>query len=587
MCNTTSGNTFWFTHWATVALCFSLVVLVWKMPRCWSAESSVRRIEPIELINEQVRKVWTAYDLRPARPATDGEWCRRGFLDLLGRIPKVAELNAFRKDRTNDRRNQLVDRLLHAKQYQEEYTRHWTTIWTNWLIGRTGGTENDSLTNRAGLCSYLYESFKEDKPYHVLVKELITAQGTNTLGRDNFNGATNFLMMKLADNAAQATADTSRLFLGIQVQCTQCHDHPFNDWKQNQFWEMNAFFRQTAALRRFDKNGDIAFVELVNEDFAGEGGTPAEAEIYYERRNGDLQVAYPVFVDGTELKNHSGYTEDVIRREELTELIVGSTYFEKAIVNRMWGYFFGYGFTKPVDDMRPDNPPTHPVLLETLGTEFRARGFSLKQLNRWITLSEPYGLSSRMDSENDRDDPTLGEPPRFSHFYLRQMRAEQLYASLLTATQADLNSADAEQQETNRSAWLAQFNSAFGTDDGGETTTFNGTIPQSLMMMNGRLMKEATSVNPRSLLGKMAVSELTPSIKIEYLFMAGLSRKPTSREFRVANRLLNSYAAQQIITIGGRPNRRHNREATPDPHTAALQDIWWAILNSNEFILVH
>ena len=570
-----------------MAVAMFFTSLVWNVPPGWSDQTPAEQTDPIEFINGQVRVVWDEYGIKPSKPATDGQWCRRVFLDLIGRIPKVAELNAFRKDRSANPRARLVDQLLYASEYQEEYAQHWTTIWTNWLIGRTGGTEDNSLISRVGMRSYLYETFKENKSYDVLVHELITAEGANTPGRENFNGATNFLTMKLADKAAQATADTSRLFLGLQVQCTQCHDHPFNDWKQNQFWEMNAFFRQTAPLRRFNEDNDITFVELVNEDFPGEGSTPAEAEIYYERRNGDLEVAYPVFVDGTELKNRSGYADDVNRRTELAPLIIDSSYFEKAIVNRMWGYFFGYGFTKPVDDMRPDNPTSHPAILEQLGKDFRANGFLLKQLYRWITLSEPYGLSSRMEAGNKQDDPTLGEPPRFSHFYLRQMRAEQLYASLLAATQADGNSADYEQQEANRSAWLAQFNSAFGTDDGGEMTTFNGTISQSLMMMNGRLMKESTSVKPRSLLGKMAASDLRPSRKIEYLFMAGLSRKPTSKELRIANRLLESYVSQKITDAANRRRPSGDWDETPDPQTAALQDIWWALLNSNEFILVH
>ena len=202
----------------------------------------------------------------------------------------------------------------------------------------------------------------------------------------------------------QATAKTSQIFLGLQVQCTQCHNHPFNDWKQNQFWEMNAFFRQTRAIRRQEMNRDVTTVDLKNQDFAGEDNRPDEAVLYYELHNGKLQAAYPVFVDGTKVKS-SGYLQEVNRRSELAKLIVASEYMPKAIVNRMWGHFLGYGFTKPVDDIGPHNAPTHPELLDALGLQFRENSFNLKELIRWIVLSEPYGLSSKYNATNVKDDP--------------------------------------------------------------------------------------------------------------------------------------------------------------------------------------
>jgi hypothetical protein len=173
---------------------------------------------------------------------------------------------------------------------------------------------------------------------------------------------------------------------------------------------------------------------LINEDFAGEGSPPdpQRGEIYYERRNGVLEVAYPVFVDGTEIPT-SGYLREVNRRAELGRLILQSEYFPTSLVNRYWAHFFGYGFTRPFDDMGPHNPPSHPELLRYLGDEFRASGFDLKQLIRWVTLSEAYSLSSRPVAGNRRDEPLNGETPRFTHFYVRQMRAEELYHSLLTA----------------------------------------------------------------------------------------------------------------------------------------------------------
>ncbi len=526
-------------------------------------------IPQVRLINERVAAGWSDYQITPSAPATDGEWCRRVYLDLLGRVPTVEELREFVSSREENKRDALVSKLLYDERYTEEYARNWTTIWTNILIGRGGGAERNSLTSREGMQKYLRDSFARNKPYDRMVYELVTASGINTPGAEGFNGAVNFLAMKVnEEKGALATSATSRIFLGLQVQCTQCHNHPFNEWKQQKFWEMNAFFRQTRALRRFvPGTNDVAAAELVDEDFAGEGNTPEEAEIYYELRNGLQKVAYPVFVDGTPLPSKSGFLEDVNRREELGRLVVNSEYLDRTIVNRMWAHFLGYGFTKPIDDMGPHNAPTHPLLLDKLAEEFRSNSRNLKELMRWIVMSRPYALSSRTNSTNDTlDDPQLGEPPKFSRFYMRQMRAEELYESLLVATEAHKTRGSYEEQEKAKTQWLQQFVVAFGNDEGEEATTFNGTIPQALMMFNGDLIKRATSGEKGSFLWRVANSEMRPAEKIHYLFQAAVARPATREEIDVANKLLVARSGDV---------------------TAALQDIWWAVLNSNEFIMNH
>ena len=519
-------------------------------------------------INRNIRQVWVDNSMSPSPPATDGEWCRRVYLDILGRVPSVTELREFVGSKEPDRKFKLVNKLLYDENYLEDYTRNWTTIWTNILIGRTGGTEDRSLISREGMQKYLRDTFAQNKPYDRMVTEIVTATGTTSPGGKGFNGATNFYVMKLDENAAQATAMTAKIFLGLQVQCTQCHNHPFNDWKQQKFWEFNAFFRQTRALRTFvPGTRDVQSAELINQDFGGEGGGGGaeEAIIFYELRNGLMASAFPVFVDGKEA-SRSGYVSDSVRRVELAKMIVASDYMDKTIANRMWQHFLGYGFTKPIDDMGPHNTPTHPELLDYLGKEVRKNSFDLKELIKWITLSEVYSLSSKITASNKADDPLMGETPKFTHFYLRNMRAEELYESLIVATEAQKTQGDYVEQEKLKSAWLNQFNQTFGTDEGDEQTTFNGTIPQALMMMNGDLVKKATSIDQGSYLQKVAGSNLRPGEKIDVLFQAALSRSPTNAEVEIANKL---WAAR-----GGNA-------------AAALQDIFWAALNSNEFILQH
>lgn len=515
----------------------------------------------ISFINAQIRQGWKDKGYAASPKATDNEWVRRVYLDVLGRVPTVVEVERFLKD-TGDKRAKLLDKLLDSDQYVEEYARNWTTVWTNLLIGRPPARrENGDPVNREGMQQYLRRVFLTNKPYDQMVFELVSATGSTAPGKPEYNGATNFLVGKLQENATEATSKTAKYFLGMQVQCTQCHNHPFNDWKQDQFWSMNAFFRQTKSQR--ERMGrDVENATLTNEDFRGEGSTPQEAEIYYELRNGTMQVAYPTFVDGTKI-DPNGMVSAVDRRKELGQLITKSEFLGKAFANRMWAHFLGYGFTKPVDDMGPHNPASHQELLDRLGQEFAAHGYDVKKMIRWITLSEAYALSSKTTSRNIKDDPTLGEKPMFSHFYTRQMQAEQLYESLQAATEA-LRNQSYEEQERTKAMWMQQFSLTFGNDEGEEATTFNGTIPQALMMMNGEMIKSATSVQADTFLGKLAASSVSSQDAINLLFMAALARKPSGTE-------MGTMAAL----------------AKTGDTASVYQDIWWALLNSNEFIFVH
>ncbi len=538
--------------------------------------------------------------MRPATVASDAEWQRRVFLDLVGRIPTVDELDAFERAGSHSKRAELVDRLL-GEEYADEYARNWATIWSNLLIGRTGGTQPRTVTSRAGMRDYLEASFRANKPYDQMVRELVTATGSARPGTEGYNGAVNFLIEKMGDGAVQATAKTAQLFLGMSVQCTQCHNHPFNDYRQNQFWELDAFFRQAAVEVEGTDDGPMARdARLVDRDFAGDGKTERDtrgevflelrngklvdrdaaeresAPIFYELRNGQVRVAYPAFVDGASLAGkfakrgpeygNSGRLAQVNRREELAGFILKCEHLEQAAVNRMWGRLFGYGFTKPVDDIGPHNPASHPELLAELGRAFRDSGYDLKRLARWIVLSEAYGLSSRVSEGNRKDDPDKGETPLFSRFYLRQMEAEQLYESLLAATRADAGLKEA-QRETMKAEWLRQFSTAFGNDEAAESTTFNGSIPQALTLMNGDLVQRACWTDAGGFLDRVANDgRLTDREKIDYLYRAALGRRPGKDETRTCNELLAARGGDVVET---------------------LADVWWAALNSNEFILVH
>ena len=531
---------------------------------CEATRGAEPDIEQVKKINAFFEQQWKDYALKPAPVEDDGKWCRRVYLDLVGRIPTYAELNTFVRSRDPKKRQALVEMLLEDERFTEDFANHWGAIWSNILIGRSGGNDRRSFISREGMGKYLRDSFARNKPYDKMVYELVTASGTTQPGTDGFNGATNFLIDKVnEEDGTLATSSTSRIFLGLQVQCTQCHNHPFNQWKQQKFWEFNAFFRQARALRRFvPGTRDVDFAELVDQDFPGASGRPSEAEIYYEERNGMTRVAYPVFVDGKPIEK-SGYVSDVNRREQLALMMLESEYLDKMIVNRLWAHFLGYAFSKPMDDLGPHTTVSHPAVLEYLGKELRKSSYDLRSLMKWMVLSKPYQLSSKISSSNEADDPAIGEMPQFSHFYLRQMSAEQLYQSLIKVGGQAKGSL--QQQQSERDRWLSQFVVAFGTDEGDEATTFNGSIPQALMMFNGDLVKRAISIEKGSWLNTITSSNAKISEKVNGLFMAGVARRARTDEQKIA--------AQLVRARGGKTDE-------------ALQDLWWAILNSNEFILI-
>ncbi len=513
--------------------------------------------EVIREIDDAIVTVWKSENVKPSPAATDNEFCRRTYLQLLGRIPTVEEIESYTKHRSKDKRTWLVDEILGNEKYQAEFASFWSARFANILVGRAGGMSEDSPIDRAALEDYLANAFQKNTPYNVLVQNLITATGTTSPGSESFNPATNFLVSMIDGDAKLATAKTCSTFLGQQLQCAECHNHPTTGWNQEQFWSMNAFFRQT-KLAKDRESGKLA---ILDRDFVKSKESDA-GEVYYEQPNGLVKVAYPEFVDGTKIPP-SGKISEVDRRQELAQLIVNSDDFPKATVNRMWQHFFGVGFTQPVDDMGPHNPASHPELLDNLAVHFAESGFDMKRLMRWIVLSEPYGLSSRQIDENLADNPDAGQQ-LFARYYARQMEAEQLFHSLQMLAKNPGHGNAIIASNGDRHTWLGQINQKMGDDEDSESSTLDGGVTQSLLMMNGGLMRQATDAQA-AVLKNVISSKMSPVDKVEHLFLAALSRRPTKKELSAIGEILKS----------------QDKEAT------ALQDIWWALLNSNEFILDH
>lgn len=502
----------------------------------------------VSYVNDQLKNGWTQAGITASPRADDAEWLRRIHLDLVGHIPDVEQVEKFLADRSPRKRGAEVDRLLDSP----DFGRHFATIWTNLLIGRINRPE----VNRGALARFLRQSFQHNRPWSEVVYDLVAAEG-----RTDQNGAANFLVAHLNNGAIPATGIISRLFLGSQLQCAQCHNHPTDDTKQEQFWAFNSFFQQAVVVReeKYDpKTGRVivAGIELATK--------ATEGPVFYETRKGLMKVAFPQFGS---TKVEPGKTS---RRRELAKLMqTEGAGLAPAFVNRMWAHFHGRAFTPVVDDLGSHSHPSHPELLDRLSLEFKLSGYDVKQLVRWICNSDSYQLTSRFNDSNAKDDPETGEPPLFSRAYVRQMSAEQLYDSLVVATQGQLAGGPTlAQSDTNRDNWLKQFSVSYQTEENDEISILNGTITQSLLMMNGELVRDATSMQTGTWLHKMLAAKHNETDRIQALFEAALSRHATAKELTAVKRLVKNGAKQTNLVT-------------------AYQDVYWALLNSNEFILNH
>jgi hypothetical protein len=499
----------------------------------------------LAFVDRMIHEGWASGNVKASPVARDDEFMRRAYLDVLGRTPNIAEAKAFLTGKDPGKRAKLVEYLLAHPDYEKNFA----TIWKVILIGRANQGQNiDEKTLR----DWLRRKFADNRPWNEIAYELITAGGNNKT-----NGAANFVMSHLEMGAVPLTSVTTRVFLGQQIQCTQCHDHPSNDWKQADFWGINAFLKgiKTEQVRVENANGMsiVDHVEVTDTPI-----DPSQAFSSFERRDARMGIAFPTFLDGRKIPPGA----DVNRRQELAKFITepANDDFARAFVNRMWGHFLGRGFVHPVDDFGAHNPASHPELLDKLAREFKASKYDIKALIRWIMNSEAYNLTSMATPSNEKDE-TL-----FSHMTLKPLTPEQLFDSLLVATAA--HKAGGGDNTARRNEWLRQFQFAFGTDEGEEGSSFQGTIPQALMMMNGPLMQQAVGCKPGSLLADLleaAKAHGGPAdvYLVNHLYLAALSRFPSPRELELSRQ----YFAGFPDTVG------------------VMEDLFWALLNSNEFVL--
>jgi Protein of unknown function (DUF1549)/Protein of unknown function (DUF1553) len=627
-----------------------------------TANAQVQTPAQSGIINEHLSKAWKDNSLTPAKAATDNEFIRRVFLDVLGRIPTAEEVREYERDKSPNKRAKLIHRILHEEayklknaaggdlldekkkpfvfEYYKEYAEHWSDIWAVWLMTRTG-TNDDYHTQ---MKKWLDAQFMKNVGHDQLVRQLLTATGTNKPDASDKNPAVNFIMAHLGEKTPDLrkkdkeeenrpvtdgpfdyvpiTSRVTRLFLGIQTQCTQCHDHPFNpEWGQENFWGVNAFFRQVArngdptptdALRKKkDKNMPVQSVVIKDDPSLN-----VSARIYYERRTGVLMSMKPQFLpDLAELEKDRGERAKKLipanarsRRDALADYTIAHDNFAKAYVNRIWAHFFGRGLNEQAtaDDFGGHNKVIHPEMLSKLAHEFIRYKYDPKALIEWICNSDAYSLSY-VAPNKDMTKPEYDV--FFAKMPLKAVSPEVLFEALTTATKADLQ-VDPETRKSNRDRWMEKLVNNFGDDEGNEMT-FNGTIVQALLMMNGAELNAEIRRSDGTVAKVLEKAQkLAPgardSFVIEELYLTALSRRPSATtmvEIDIINPKTKKKTGvskiSELAFVQQQMAHAKNNPATPDPkgkgkasgggdpYKQFCEDLFWSLLNTNEFMLNH
>jgi hypothetical protein len=483
-------------------------------------------------------------------PADDAEFLRRVYLDLTGRIPTYEQATAYLDSKDPSKRAKLIDDLLG----RPEYGLHFATIWRDLIVDRTAENSQARQQYSWDLIVWMAEGFNKGRGWNEIVADLITAEG-----EARTNPATTFLLANRMNNfprPADLVGSMGRLFLGMQLRCSQCHDHPYvQEWKQDDFWGLAAFFSQVRdhAMAPDGTSPKPAFFDRPNPD--------AKKETSYVNRLKRAGLLPPL--DGARIGvPHLSDPNQAVRvveakffladrpqtmgegayRRTLADWLTAkdNPYFARAAVNRLWAHFFARGLL-PVDDIRPGQAPAQPELLELLEKEFKASGFSHKHLIRCICNSAAYQRTSRPLPANAEDRELC------SHMAIKLLTPDQTIDSLAVALGRKPTEGKNRDQQT----------LPFVTKEAdADPTEFSHGIPQFLLQLNGG----TTNAMPGSM-GKLTNGKKKEDA-VTALYLSALSRTPSPRELQRAVAYID-------------------RAANPGQ---GYRDLYWALLNSAEFL---
>lgn len=482
-----------------------------------------------KLVNAKLQRI----KLLPSDLCSDAEFLRRIHLDLAGVPPTISQTQAFLADKRDSKTKRLakIDELIEGP----EYVDHWTLKWSDLLLSnRKYLTEKGVWAFR----NWIRKSIAANKPANEFAHELITASGSTF-----DNPATNYY--RIAREPKVVMENMTQVFLGTRFNCNQCHDHPFEKWTQQQYFELSAYF--AAVGRRKGPSGD----EIIF--------TSARPQPVMHPSTGEpVKPSFPF--------SHEGMDNSIKdQREALGQWLTSekNPYFAKSIVNRYWSYFHGRGIIDPVDDIRASNPASNPELLSAMTRDFIEHQFDLKHLIRTITATHTYQRSFRSNEWND------GDHVNFSHASARRLSAEQLYDSIMVATGAPRKlpgvPAGFRAAQLPDSSVQVGFLDMFGRPPRESPCecerNSDVSLGQTLNLVNGPTIAESI-VHPDGLIARLMKAKAKPETLIEQIYLATLCRAPTAEE----RKRLDKY----FTGVGN--------------HEEAAQDLMWALINSPGFL---
>lgn len=496
--------------------------------------------------------------------ADDAEFLRRVTIDLIGRIPTAAEARTFLDDTAADKRAALVDRLLASP----EFGRHLGQLWHNRIAPLDA---NNTRRYDESLFLWLAAEVNRNRPWSEIVAAMLTAEGelVNNRNREPSPVPAIGLFMATADEqypqADKITASVAQLFLGTQVQCAQCHNHPFAAYKQDDFWGMTVFFARVGYDRDIGQSRNDKQQVILHETMKAviKGGKPSplvrpDASIEVPESRGRIVKARFLDGDEPELKPEEQFLPKFAAWATAKE----NPQFAKAGMNRVWGQLFGRGLVNPVSDIHEGNPPSHPELFETLAREFAASGYDLKRLYRTLCNTAAYQRSSIPLAENKTDE-TL-----YSHATLKMMTPEVLHDSAVTVYKGEEAAFEKELDlaatgfRSIRDPARAQFLNNFTSQEAGEDPTrYTHGVTQALRMMNSAAVVRGDGAQVK----RVTAREFPAERRLEEYYLMTLARRPTPAEIELWQTVL---------------------QTEKDPGRAS-RTVLWTLLNGSEFVFNH
>ncbi|MCH2379152.1 MAG: DUF1549 and DUF1553 domain-containing protein, partial [Pedosphaera sp.] len=473
--------------------------------------------------------------ITPSGLCDDNTFIRRLYLDVIGQLPEPQAVQSFMDDKSPDKRAKLVDELLN----RPEFVKMWVMKWAELLQIRT---DNNRFQYKNAILyfEWLRSQFEKNRPMNEIVQEILGSKG-GTFS----NPAGNYYQIER--DAKKLMENTVQIFMGMRIQCAQCHNHPFDRWTMNDYYSFANFFSQVGR----------------------KGGEDNREIIIYNRGSGS--VRHPVGNRDMPPKFLGGETPDTAgkdRRELLAKWLASddNPFFAKNLANIVWGHFMGMGIVEPVDDVRISNPPSNPELLEELGQRFSKSGYNFKQLVRDICNSRTYQRTVQSNDSNRED------TRNFAKASIRRVRAEVLLdiISQVTNTKNKFrglpNGASAVEIVDGRTStyFLTTFGRATRDTVCSCEVALEPNLSQALHLLNG------STVNSKCIQGgvvaKALAAKKTPSEIIDDLYMRCLARKPFAAE------------KEKLMAFVGEEGRSD---------ADVLNDLFWAVLNSKEFIFNH